>query len=165
MHLPQVQCTMPASHFEAQSRNFLSEESTARCTRVTHAGDQLLRLFAERIDFLSLVQILSSRITVRVILELLNQSFYDSLRLQVFLLNCWERYTLNSVINVTATSFLVSRSVIFFEMLAACVLEMWATSFLVLHASFAWMVGGCSRFCFRRILTSMLQIWCENDSR
>ena len=67
------------------------------------------------------------------------------------------RYTLNSVINVTATSFLLLRSVSFFEMLA--------TSLLVLRALFALMVGGCSRFGIGKILTSMMQIPREYDSR
>ena len=79
--------------------------------RVTHAGDQLRRLFAGRIEFLSLVQILYQRVPVRVLLELLNQSFYDFFAIGVFFLNCWVRYTLNSVINVTATSSFVFRSV------------------------------------------------------
>ena len=40
-----------------------------------------------------------------VILELLNQSFDDFLAIRVFCLDGWVRYTWNSVINVTATSF------------------------------------------------------------
>ena len=56
--------------------------------RVTCAGDQLLQLFAERIEFLSLVQILHLRVTVRVILELLNQFFTIFLAIRVFFLNC-----------------------------------------------------------------------------
>ena len=55
--------------------------------RVTHAGDQLLRLFAERIEFLSLVQILYQRLPARVVLELLNKSFYDFLAIRVFFLD------------------------------------------------------------------------------
>ena len=48
----------------------------------------------------------------------------------------------------------------------ACdVLEMRATSFLVLRALFALMVGGFARFKFSRILTSRLQILREYDSR
>ena len=75
------------------------------------------------------------------------------------------RFSLNSVINVIATNFLVLRSVIFFEMLATSVLEMRVTSFLVLNALFALMVGGFSRFGIGKILTSMLKIWREYDSR
>ena len=67
------------------------------------------------------------------------------------------RYTLNSEINVTTTSFYVLRSVIF--------MEMRATNFLVLRALFALMVGGFSFFGIGRILTSTLQIWRECDSR
>ena len=125
--------------------------------RVTHAGDQLFRLFAEQIEFLSLVQIHYERVTVRVILELLNQSFYDLLAIRVFFLDCWVRFSLFSVINITATSFLILRSVVFFEMLA--------TSFFVLRVLFALMVGGCSRFGIRKILTSMMQIRREYGSR
>ena len=69
------------------------------------------------------------------------------------------------VINVTATSFLVLRSVIFFEMLVTRVSEKCATGFPVLHALFALKIGGFSRFEIRRILTSMLQIWLEYNSR
>ena len=54
---------------------------------VAHAGDQLLRLFAERIEFLSLVQILHERVPVRVILELLNQSCDDFLVIRIFFLD------------------------------------------------------------------------------
>ena len=60
------------------------------------------------------------------------------------------RKNLKSVIDVTATSFLVLRSVIFFEMLATSVLEMRSTSFLAFGALFALMVSGFSRFGIRR---------------
>ena len=74
-------------------------------------------------------------------------------------------YTLNSAINVTASSFLAVRSVILFEMLATSVIEMRATSFLALRALFALMVGRSSGNKIRKILTSMLQKWHEYDSR
>ena len=54
---------------------------------VAHSGDQLLRLFAERIELFSLVQILHQRVPVRVILELLNQSFDVFLTIRVFFLD------------------------------------------------------------------------------
>ena len=40
------------------TNSFTRDLAQLELLRVTHAGDQLLRLFAERIDFLSLVQIL-----------------------------------------------------------------------------------------------------------
>ena len=55
--------------------------------RVAHARDQLLRLCAERIDLFSLVQMLYQRVPVRVILELLNQSFDGFLAIRVFFLD------------------------------------------------------------------------------
>ena len=73
--------------------------------------------------------------------------------------------TLYSVIDVTATSFFVLRSVIFFEVLATSVFEMRATSFPVLRALFALMIGGFSRFGIRRILTFMMQNRREYDWR
>ena len=69
--------------------------------RVTQAGDQLLRLFAARIAFLSLVQILDGRVTVRVILELLNSVVFtivcderllSELLSEVYLEFCNQRY-------------------------------------------------------------------------
>ena len=55
MHLQKVPYTMPTSQHKEQSKHCILEEISLR---VTHAGDQLLRLLAERIEFLSLVQIL-----------------------------------------------------------------------------------------------------------
>ena len=55
--------------------------------RVAHAGDQLLRVFAERIELFSLVQILYQRVTVRLNLELLNQSFDGFFAIRVFFLD------------------------------------------------------------------------------
>ena len=51
---------MPSSQNKKQSghRFFRKDLAQLDVLRVTHAGDQLLRLFAERIEFLSLVQIL-----------------------------------------------------------------------------------------------------------
>ena len=43
--------------------------------RIVHFGDQLPRLFAELINFFSLVQVLQERLLVRVALELLNKLF------------------------------------------------------------------------------------------
>ena len=54
---------------------FLKRSRTARSTRVAHAGDQLLRLFAERIEFLSLVQILG--LLSEVDFEFCNQCYRD----------------------------------------------------------------------------------------
>ena len=44
--------------------------------------------FAERIEFLSLVPTLYKRVTVRVILELLNHTFYGVLAIRVLFLDC-----------------------------------------------------------------------------
>ena len=51
---------MPASQFLAQSGHLYLRRGLAKLKvfRVAHAGDQLLRRFAQRIEFLSLVQIL-----------------------------------------------------------------------------------------------------------
>ena len=58
MHLPQVQYFMPASQYKAESGHCISEEvsQSSKYFRVALAGDQLLRLFAGRIEFFSLVQ-------------------------------------------------------------------------------------------------------------
>ena len=43
--------------------------------RIAHIGDQVLRLFTEWIDLLSVVEVLQQQVPDRVILELLTQSF------------------------------------------------------------------------------------------
>ena len=75
MHLQQVQYMTPASqHKETiKALYFRRDLGQLEVLHVTHAGDQLLRLFAERIEF-----------PFWVILELLNQSFYDVLAISVF---------------------------------------------------------------------------------
>ena len=67
---------MPASQKrESKAVYFRRDPVQLEEVRATHAGDQLLRLFAERIEFLNLVQILCQRVTFRVRFELLTQSF------------------------------------------------------------------------------------------
>ena len=113
----------------------------ARKSPWVHIGDQVLRLFTEWISLLSFVRDLQQQIPVRMILELLNQSFDCFFAICVLLLDCRMRYAGNSVINVTATGF------------------------PVLDALFAVMVGGFSRFGIKRILTSKLRICRKYDAR
>ena len=60
MHLPHVQVYDANFPIQGTIRALYLRRDFVKFDvfRVTHAGDQLLRLFAERIEFLSLVQIL-----------------------------------------------------------------------------------------------------------
>ena len=149
MHLPHVQYTMPASKYKAQSGHLYLRRGLVMFedVRIAHIGDQLLRLFTERIELFSSVQILCWRVPVRVILELLTQFFDGCLAIRILFLDGWVRYTWNSVINDIVTGFPVKTSQTFSGILTTCVLEKWATGFPVRDALFAMMV------------TSILRIW------
>ena len=71
------QYTTPNSQYKLQSGHCLLEEVLQKLEDlgIAHVGDQLLRLIAERIDFLCLIQVLQEKLLVRVIFELLNQLF------------------------------------------------------------------------------------------
>ena len=56
--------------------------------RVTHAADQLLRLFAKLTEFLSRVQILHQRVTVRVCIKLVDHFLDHFSAIIVFFLDC-----------------------------------------------------------------------------
>ena len=71
--------------------------------RVAHVGDQLLRLFAERINLFGLVQVLQEKLIVREILEL-----FDFFVIRVLLLDCRMRYAWYSIVNVAAAGFSVT---------------------------------------------------------
>ena len=161
MNLPQVQYTMPASQCCAQSEHCISEE-------ISHSSKYSVLPFDFSLNGLDSSILLKFSIDESQFgwfSKCWISFFLDFLAVGIFFLNSWVRYTLNSVINVTATNFLVLRSVIFFEMFVTRILEMWATNFLVLRALFALMVGVFSHFEIRMILASMLQIWREYDSR
>ena len=76
--------------------------------RIAHVGDQLLRLFAELVNFFSRLQVLQERILVRVILELLNQLFDFFFAIRVLLLDCGMWYAWDTIVDVTATGFAVT---------------------------------------------------------
>ena len=105
---------------------FRGDLSQLEVLRVTHAGDQLLRLSLNGLN--SSVLFKSTINESRFGCELLNQSCYHFLAIRVFVLDCWMRCPLHSLINVTATSLLVLRS--------ASLFEMRATSLFVLRALF-----------------------------
>ena len=90
MHLPQVQYTMPTSQYKDQPGHCIFEEIShnLKYSVLPMLVINSFDFFAERIEFLSLVRILHQRVTVRVSLELLKQSFYNFLATRVFLLNC-----------------------------------------------------------------------------
>ena len=76
--------------------------------RVAHVGNQLLRLFAECINFFGHIQVLQEKLLVRVILALLNQLFDRSLAIRVQLLDCRMRYAWYSTVDVAAAAFPVT---------------------------------------------------------
>ena len=71
---------------------------------VVHVGDQLLRLFAELVDLLRLVQVLQERFLMRVALELLNQPF-DFVFASVLLSDCRKEYARYSAVKVVVRGF------------------------------------------------------------
>ena len=138
MHLQHVQLiTLAFPDNKATSAVYL-EKSVTKLVKfcVAHAGDQFFRFLL-------------------VVLKLLNQSCDRFHSIRVFFLDGWVRYSWKSGINVTATSFLVFRFASFFDLRA--------TSFFILRAMFALVVGGCSRFRIRKILTSMMHILRKYD--
>ena len=68
-------------------------------------GDQLLRLFAERISLFGLIQVLQERLLVRVVLERLNQLFDRFSAIRVLWLDCRMRYAWYSTVDVAAAGF------------------------------------------------------------
>ena len=84
-----------------------------------HIGDQVLRLSTQRIDLLRFLEVLWQHVPVRMILKLLNQPCNC-----LFAICPLDERRSEAIIDVTATSFLILRSVIFFEVLATRVLEM-----------------------------------------
>ena len=72
---------------------------------IAHVGDQLLRPLAERIYFISLIQVLQERLLVRVILETAEQFVEGFFVICVLLLDCRMRYAWYSKVNVAATRF------------------------------------------------------------
>ena len=88
-----VQITIRALFF---GRGFAKFENLT----VVHVGNQLLRLFAEHIDLLRLVQVLQERFLIRVALELLNQLFDFVFAIYVLLFDCRKAYAGYSVVNV-----------------------------------------------------------------
>ena len=76
--------------------------------RIAHVGDQLLRLFAKRINLFGLIQVLQEKLLVRVVLELLNQLFDRFSVIRVLLLDCRMRYALYSKVDVAAAGFPVT---------------------------------------------------------
>ena len=76
--------------------------------RVVHVGDQLLRLFAELINFFDLIQVLQEKLLVRLVLELLNQPFDRFSAIRVLLLDCRMRYAWYSIVHVPAAGFTVT---------------------------------------------------------
>ena len=72
---------------------------------VAHVGDQLLLLFAEFINFFSLIQVQQERLLVRVALELLNQLFDCVSAIRVLLFDCRMGYVGYSIVNVVAPGF------------------------------------------------------------
>ena len=75
---------------------------------IAHVGDQLLRLFAERVNLLSLIQVLQEELLVRVILELLNQLCDCFFAIHVLLMDSRMRYAWDSLVNVAAAGFSVT---------------------------------------------------------
>ena len=101
---------MPISESNAKSGHLFFGRGLAKLEdlRIVHIGDQLLRLFAEFINFFSLVQVLQERLLVRVALELLNQLFDCFSAIRVLLLDCRMRYAWYSTGDVAAAGFHVT---------------------------------------------------------
>ena len=76
--------------------------------RVARVGNQLLRFFAECINFFGLFQVLQEKLLVRVILELLNQLFDCFFAIRVLLLDCRMKYAWFSAVVVAAAAFTVT---------------------------------------------------------
>ena len=90
--------------------------------RIAHVGDQLLRLFAERIDLFSLIQVLQEKLFVRVFLELLNELFDCFSAIRVVLLDCRMRYAWYSIVDVAAAGFSVTSRYALVVTRCSCVL-------------------------------------------
>ena len=75
----------------------------AQRSRYCPCRDEFLRLFAERINFLSIIQVLQEKkLLVRVILELLNQLFGCFSAIRVLLFDCRMKYVWFSAVDVAA---------------------------------------------------------------
>ena len=89
MHLPHVLYTMPACQKNATKAVYFGRDlAELKVLRVTQAGDQLLRLFAARIAFLSLVQLLYERVTVRSDSRTVESVVLRSSAISICFLNC-----------------------------------------------------------------------------
>ena len=133
---------MPISHNELQKWALFLGRGVAklRDLGIAHVGDQLLRLFAELVNLLSLFQVLQERLLVRMMIEQLNELFDRFFAIRVLLLDCRMRYAWYSMVNVAAGGFSVT-------------------------SRYALVVRGFSCFLLMLILLSTLRVRLQKNSR
>ena len=82
---------------------------------VLSVGDQVLRFFAELVDFLRQTQILKEGFLVVVGLELLDQLLDLVITCSILLFDCRKRYSGNSVVHGVATGFKGRKTILRFD--------------------------------------------------
>ena len=122
-HVPQVQKTIPFVQYVIQLGALYSWSDLANLEvlNVSHAGDHFLRLLAEWIERVILLQVGLQRFFIRMRLELMNQLLDCFFADVIMLLDGRMEQSLDPEVYFTATTFVVRSTATSFSVLARMV--------------------------------------------
>ena len=122
-HVPKIQYTMPFVQYVIQSGALYlgSDLANLEALPVSLAVDHFLRLLAEWIESVILLQVDLQRFSIRMRLELMTQLLYCFLAGVIMLLDDGMGQSLDPEVNFTATTFVVRSTAPDFSALAGVV--------------------------------------------